>query len=360
MNPNDPYSAIGVTPVINAAGKMTALGGTAQQAWVADAQAAAAQVHVDLAQLRAVAGRKIAAVTGADDACITTGAAAGIAIGIAAILTGTDPDKVRRIPDHPGPKDVLIQAGHDVDFGAAVTQMIRLGGGNPVVFGTADVVTDRDLDQALSATTVALVYVKSHHCIQERRLPLSAFLNRGLPVLVDAAAEEDLRAYIRAGADLVTYSGGKAIGGPTSGFIAGRRELIEACEMQQRGIGRAMKVGKEQIMGLLAALGRGEQDSSNIVMLLEQALSHFDKLDVSLADDRAGRDIRRVAIRARGFNINDLVDHLTAGNPSIRTRNHQLREGLVLFDPRELRPEHIPVIEHRVADFFRQAPTARA
>lgn len=348
------FERAGLAPVINAAGKLSSLGGTAQERAVADAQAAAAMAHVDLEDLRHAAGERIAGITGAEAACVTSGAAAGIAIAVAAILTGTDLARVRRVPDLDGPRDILLQRGHDVDFGAEVTQMIRLGGGRPVVFGSVERVKEADLAAALSPDTAAIVYVQSHHCVQDGRLALSALLDRGVPVLADAAAEPDLRVWIDAGADLVTYSGGKAIGGPTCGFVAGNHTLIEACEAQQRGIARAMKVGKEQIMGLLAALDRPvvEGHVDQVLEGLRAGLAAC--AEVTVVPDRAGRPIRRVALHLPPARLRALVRFLYDGDPSIRTRNHELASGRVLFDPRELRPEHVPLIVARVHEFFHQ------
>ena len=352
----NPFERAGVAPVINAAGKLTALGGTAQAQEVAHAQAAAAMVHVDLAELRRAAGERIARATGAEAASVTSGAAAGIAIAVAAILTGGDRARVRRVPDLDGPREVLIQRGHDIDFGAEVTQMIRLGGGRPRVFGSAERVTEQDLEQALSGDTAALVYVQSHHCAQEGRLPLSALLGRGAPVLVDAAAELDLRRWIAAGADLVTYSGGKAIGGPTCGFVAGSRVLLEACEAQQHGIGRAMKVGKEQIMGLLAALDvmTGDGAEAEVLLALHEGLAT--SAPATIVADRAGRPIRRVALDLSPPRARALVQFLHEGAPSIRTRNHEVPAGRVLFDPRELKGNQVPAIVARVRQFFDRQP----
>lgn len=348
----NPYQHLDIAPVINAAGKLTALGGSAQSARVAQAQAAAAQTHVDLAALRVAAGKRIAALTGAEAACVTSGAAAGVAISVAAVLTGSDLDRVRHLPEVEGRHEVLLQAGHDVDFGALVTQMIRLAGGRPVVFGSEDAVTQADLTAALSERTAAILFVKSHHCIQHGRLPLEAMVGRGIPVVVDAAAEADLRTYIAAGADLVTYSGGKAIGGPTCGFIAGRGSMIEACELQERGIARTMKVGKEQIAGLLAALNEfaRPETRSDVLDALYAGLAAF--ADVRIVPDRAGRDIRRVALDLPGGQLRDLVAFLRDGRPSIRTRNHQLGEGYVLFDPREMRLDQVATVVARTRAFF--------
>jgi len=361
----NPFAALGVSTVINAAGKMTALGGSAQVVEVAAAQAAAAAAHVDLDALRRAAGSRIAALCGAEAGCITTGAAAGLCISVAAILTGTDRTRIARLPEVTGgPREVLLQRGHDVNFGATVAQMIRLGGGHPVVAGHGDRVVVEDLRALLGPGTACLLFVQSHHSIQDNRLSLAAMValarESARPLIVDAAAESDLRRYVAAGADLVCYSGGKAIGGPTSGFIVGRRGLIEACELQGFGIARPMKVGKEQIMGLMAALDRYPPPERwrDVLDELFDALSGLPALRVSRVPDRAGRDIERVGVEAAGdcFDPADLVCFLSAGTSGIRTRNHQLDEGLVLFDPRELLPTHVRVIRDRVAAFVARLP----
>ena len=363
------YRRFGLDGVINASGKMTALGGSAQSDAVARAQADAAQSHVDLELLRRRAGELIAHYVGSEAASVTPGAAAGIAIAVAACITGTHLDRVLRVPDTEDfDRRVLLQAGHDINFGASVAQMIRLGGGVPEVVGWVNSVPKALLDDALAAHVdlVALVYVQSHHSVQEQMVSLadciSAAHRHSVPVIVDAAAEEDLRRYIELGADLVTYSGGKAIGGPTVGFVAGSRNLIEACELQQRGIARAMKVGKESIVGLLVALEQySRRDAASdrarhsaVVGALEQRLAGVAGLRVYRKPDEAGRGIERLALtRADGGDIRALVKHLAAGSPSIRTRNHHLDDGVALVDPREIDANQVAVIAERVRAFFK-------
>ena len=362
------YQRWGLTPVINAAGKLTAFGGTAQSDHVAAAQADAAQWHVDMQALRDRAGERIAQCTGAEAGCVTAGAAAGIAIAVAACITGTRLDRIVRLPDSDGLVNrVLLQAGHDIHFGAPLTQMIRLGGGRPVALGWTNLVPAELLDTALSdhAGNAAFVYVQSHHSIQEQMIALAdcvlACHRCNVPVIVDAAAEDDLHRYIDAGADLVIYSGGKAIGGPTAGFICGRKDLIDACESQTRGIARAMKVGKEQIAGLLVALetycARDQTAEAarraGLVGGLIDALAGIPGLTVARKPDAAGRDIERVAVAVHDrATLLELVRFLAAGTPGIRTRNHHLDDGYVLIDPREIRAEHVTVIAARITAFF--------
>ncbi len=362
------YERFGLPGVINAAGKMTSLGGTAQSEGVAAAQAEAARTHVDLALLRERAGELIAGRCGAEAAMVTTGAAAGIALAVAACVAGGDPERVARLPDSEGwANRVLLQAGHWVHFGAPVEQMVRLGGGRPLAFGDEDAVTEDDLARALAQEGVAaLLFVQSHHAAQEGRLDLDACIRlahvAGVPVVVDAAAEEDLRIYVAGGADLVTYSGGKAFGGPTVGFVAGRRTLVDACEAQQRGIGRPMKVGKEQIAGLLVALEEYEAADTHaerarrerVNRIVESALAGRPEAEVSRHRDEAGRPIERVRIAAVGgaFDVRDLVRFLEDGSPAVRTRNHHLPEGYFLLDPREVTEEQAHQVAARLRAFF--------
>ena len=358
-----PFTELGLERVINAAGKMTALGGSALAPEVAEAMARAAEHHVDLAALRRRAGEVIARRTGAEAACVTTGAAAGIAIGVAAMITGTDRAMVERLPDTTGCANrIVLMAGHDVHFGARVSQMIRLGGGRPVPAGSPASVSRVDVQHLLGPDTAGMLFVQSHHTRQADGLSLGDFIalgrEHGIPVLVDAAAEDDLERFIAAGAELVTYSGGKALSGPTAGFIAGRRPLIEACEMQSAGIARPMKVGKEQIMGLLAALDRypGEAAWPDRLARLKDGLAGLAGVRVSIEADPAGRPIHRLGLHASPGVLKKLVAGLGDGDPSIRTRNHQLDEGLLLFDLREVKDRDIPVMVRRLRELLGADP----
>jgi len=356
-----------VPRIINAAGKLTALGGSAQSDPVAMAQANAASKHLDLAALRQAAGDHIASLTGAEAACITTGAAAGIAISIAALISGNNLRKVQQLPYSEDDHHIILQAGHAVNFGASIEQMIRLGGGLPWVIGDTNSVSERLLAETLETATdnCGFLYVKSHHCVQENMVPLDRCIalchEANIPVIVDAAAEEDLEFYIASGADLVTYSGGKAFSGPTVGFIAGRKDLIDSCELQFRGIARTMKVGKEQIFGLLKALeeyqaldtevrGLELEKQNDVIVSALDSISHYQAF---LKPDEAGRGFDRVAISAAddGFPIRDLVRFLSEGEPGIRTRNHHLDQGYLLIDPRELLAGDSGIIIKRLQQF---------
>lgn len=362
------YERFGVGTVINASGKMTNLGGSVLSPSVAEAMRLASQNHVDMDELLVRAGSLVAEATGAEAAWITTGAAAGIALSVAAILAGTDPQRIALLPDasFTARRAIVLQAGHLVNFGAPVTQMIRLGGGIPVIVGAVNATSRDQVDAAIGGDAAGLFFVQSHHAVQKGAVPLSDFVEiarrHGVPLIVDAAAEENLRAYIAAGADLVTYSGGKAIGGPTSGFVAGRRDLIAAVRAQGRGIGRPMKVSKEQVVGFLVALQ--EYLAADVALIaqrsarsarLAEMLAGIPGLSVGLERDEAGRDITRVALRPgpeSGLTARDLATALASGSPPIRSRSHQAALGVILLDPRELAADAEEAIARRVREIF--------
>lgn len=363
------YQQYGLRQIINASGKMTALGASAVDATVAKALAEAAMDYVDIAELMAAAGKVIAKATGAQDGCPTAGAAPGIAISVAAAIAGNSLSLIERLPDSEGLKnEVILQKGHAVHFGACITQMIALGGGRPAEVGQANHVERQHIEEAFTPKTAALLYVKSHHAVQKGMQSIAVMAaiakERGVPLIVDAAAEEDLRKYIAAGADLVIYSGGKAIGGPTSGFICGRQDLIRACRAQYKGVGRAMKVGKEAMIGLMTALEQYDkkpddaaEQKQRMRWLLDQ-LAGTPGIRGEIVQDESGRDIFRAQLtldpKVTGLNAEAIIRQLEQGSPAIYTRNHYANLGMIHIDPRPLLPGQEEIIASRIKELIRQ------
>jgi D-glucosaminate-6-phosphate ammonia-lyase len=352
--------------VINAAGKMTALGASAVDPVVANAVGSALQTYFDMAQLMEWAGQELAHVTGAEAGMPVASAAAGIVTAVAACITRDDLRRIDMLPQSEPPHEVMILRSHVVNFGASIEQMIRLGGGVPVEVGTVNKASKEQLASSLTLRTAAILYVVSHHVIAEGSIPLAHVVEcaraQGVPVIVDAAAEMDLQKYRSAGANLIIYSGQKAIGGPTSGVLVGREDLIRAAKLNARGIGRAMKVSKEAIVGLMTAIhGYVERDGftedqkqAERMERLVALLGDIPGVDVELVRDET-RPITRVSLylgQAAPLSAFDLIGALEAGAPSIRTRNHRAVEGTILFDPRTLRDGDETVIAQRVRDIL--------
>jgi D-glucosaminate-6-phosphate ammonia-lyase len=258
----DIYDELGVRKIINGYATLTSLGGSIMPDEVVAAMAEASRSFVRIDELQEKAGNKIAEWTHNEAAYISCGAAAGIALSTAACITGLDEDKCRRLPLTEGIKNEIIVhrcAGEEYNF------TVRQAGGKVIPIGTQQGASPADLEGAIHPMTAAiLVYYKEQR--MQGQVPLEQQIEiakrHGVALIVDAAAQippvENLWRFTGMGADLVIFSGGKGLCGPqSSGLVLGRRDLIEACKLNAcpRGyIGRPMKVGKEEIVGLLAAV----------------------------------------------------------------------------------------------------------
>lgn len=250
----------GLEELINATGFPTIVGANVAAPAVVQAVSEALVLNVEIDELQKRACQVIARTTGAEAGCVTSSCSSAITIAAAAAMTGADAGRIAQLPDTTGMvNEVILQQAHDVNFGAPISQMVRLSGAKVVAIGTANHADLFHLTSAMNPRTAAIVYVISgmaHPAASLLSLEqcLAEGARRGIPVIVDAAAQPDVRPYLRAGADLVVASGHKVLGAPTSGLICGRKPLVRACYLQNWGIGRAMKVGKEGIIGLMTAL----------------------------------------------------------------------------------------------------------
>lgn len=372
----DIYEELHLRRVINASGTLTAYGQSATLPAVIDAVTAVLPQFFEMDVLHARACEVIARVLGAEAGFVTSCAAAGLTLGVAACMTGTDPAKIAQLPDATGMKDeVIIQMGHCVDYGAPVTQGIRLAGAKVKIIGTLNSTPRHLFAASITPQTVAAMYVISHHTTQYGYIPLPQFVEtahaHGVPVIVDAAAEENqLPEILATGADLVVCSGHKHFRAPTSGIMAGRLALIRAAYAQNRGIGRGMKIGKEGIIGLIVALQAWEKSDPTSVQATEKArvrrvverLQTLPGIQVSeVWPSPDPYPIMRAKVTvdpaAAGFNAMALSVLLAQGDPSIRTRSHHVEEGYFLLDPFNLSEADIEYICDRIQELC-QRPLA--
>jgi D-glucosaminate-6-phosphate ammonia-lyase len=257
------YQRLGVHPVIHGAGTTTRYGGSLLRPEALEAMREASQALVNLDELNEAAGAAIARMLGAESAFVTAGASAGLILQAAACMTGDDQAKITRLPDARGmPNEIIIQRAHRF----AYDQAYRVAGGILVEIGLARRTQPFELEDAISERTAAVAYLVSPFTSPPGILPLAQVITiahaRGVPVIVDAASmlppRENLTKFLRLGADLVSFSGGKGIRGPQStGILAGRRDLVRAAALNaspNQALGRAAKTSKEEIAGLVTAL----------------------------------------------------------------------------------------------------------
>jgi L-seryl-tRNA(Ser) seleniumtransferase len=245
------YTKLGVRPFINARGTWTYLSGSLELPEVRAAKQEAARHFVDIFELQHAASKRLAELSGAEAGMVTSGAAGAMAAATAACMAGTDPAKVWQLPDTTGLKHEVVMYGGRSAFDSA----IRLAGAKLVLAHTPE-----ELQAAIGSNT-AMVYTTA---LGERLASALAISKRaGVPLMLDDAAGippiENLRTYARMGVDLFCFSGGKGLAGPQcSGILLGRKDLIEGAMANtspwEGAVCRAMKVGKEEVMGCLAAV----------------------------------------------------------------------------------------------------------
>lgn len=250
---------LGVDPVINAAGTYTMFTATLMWPEVVEAIQSTSRSFVRLEELHDAVGKRIASLLGSEAAMVTSGAAGALTVGTAACITGTDEDRILRIPDTTDMKnEVIIQKTHRFPYDHAVRNCgVKL----------VEVEKRAELESAINDRTALLLFLNKAENAGQIGMEEFIELGRkhGVPTFNDAAADvppvENLTRYIEVGFDLVTFSGGKGIRGPQSaGLLLGRKALIEAARLNtlphSDTIGRGLKVNKEEMVGMLVALER--------------------------------------------------------------------------------------------------------
>lgn len=332
------YEELGVRPLINASATLTMLGGSRMPPSVVAAIAEGAGAFVELEVLHDRVGERIARLTNNEACFIGSGAAAGLAIAVAACIAGDDPAAVDRFPSPGGPRDEIVvhrSQRNGYDYSA------RMTGGRLVEVGDAAGATTAQLEAAFSPRTACVLYFAGSF-FAAGALPLEDVVRlahaRDVPVIVDAAAQippiANLWTITRdVGADLAVFSGGKALRGPQStGLVLGRADLVAACRRNaypNHSLGRPMKVGKEEMLGILAAvewsLDRDEpalrEGYEETVRGWVDALAGLPGVTVERGfPGFSGEAIPRAIIRPGPgvtWTRETLIDTLMAGDPSI-------------------------------------------
>ncbi len=382
METADVYQSLGVCPRINAAGALTRLGGAVMAPEVVAAMVAASRASVDIGELQDAASGRIAQATGAEAGLVTTGAAAALTLAAAAAIARWDVAKMAALP-HAGsfPHDILIPRTHRTGYAHALAasgaRLVDIGHNDRGTGAGVRGLEAWEIETALQPSVVAVAFSANATSLAD--LPTVAAVCRanGIPLIVDAAAQlppkENLKRFIALGADLVAFSGGKALGGPqASGILAGRRDLVASALLQQldmdvspetwtppsmvdranlrgvphHGIGRGFKAGKEEIVGLLTALERfvNADDAAD-----NEALAVRLGAIATLLEGIAGITVALVPAAQMGrvpvleITVPDalaLSARLQRGDPPVHLSERHAARGVLTLDPQVLLPEH--------------------
>lgn len=368
----DLFKELGVTPVINASVTMTFLSGSLMLPEVMEAINSTAHDFANMYELQDKVGAKIAEMLHCEAAMVTSGAACAMVLGTAAAITGKDPEKIKMIPNLPGARpEVIMQKTHRYLFDQAITTT-----GAKII----EVEGPDEMDKAFNSNTVMTLYFNAAQQSSVTREEFVALSKKhNVPSFMDAAADvppvENLFKYQKMGFDLVTFSGGKMIRGPQSaGLLFGRKDLIEAAKLNhsphEAPIGRPMKVNKEEMFGMYAALKaylerdheKEWQDWLTRIQKIKKIVESvpgvtgqthiepgpanaFPSLDLTW-------DEQQVKISPR-----DVQTSLRNGTPSIVANagkgpdgKPRLRVGVVL-----LKPEQVSIVAQRVREILKNA-----
>jgi L-seryl-tRNA(Ser) seleniumtransferase len=333
-SPSPLYASLGIKPVINGVGVVTVLGGSIMPPEVVRAMEEASRYFIPLPELEKKVGARIAELLQAPAAMVTCGAASAISVGTSACLSQGDPAKLRQLPNRDGIRyEVIQQKSHRSGY----EHQMELCGAKVLTIETR-----KELEAAINERTGMLFFLnKAEH---NGQISSDEFIRigkeRGIPTMNDAASDatpkENLWKYTKQGFDLVIFSGGKALRGPqATGLLLGRKDLIDAALPAMSpfgGIGRGMKVGKEELCGVLAAVERYlKVDHAAEMRELESRVDSIRKSLQGLKGIETDRhvpvianEVPHVTVKwdeaARGLTSQQVVEKLMAGDPPIHVQ----------------------------------------
>ena len=395
------YDEIDVPEVINATGTKTRIGGSLIRPEAADAMRRAANGFARISDLQARASELIQEVTDAEAGYVASGASASLSLAAAACIAGDDLGAMTRLPNTEGLADEIVvprthRTGYDHAYRVAGATIVDVGT-NDAHLGTGAENTELwEIDAAITDDTAAVGYIQKSYTKPPLEDVVEVAHDNDVPVIVDAAAElppvENLERFIELGVDLVAFSGGKAIRGPqTTGILAGREELIRSAALQhldmhaaedawvpprelidtdglagvpRQGVGRGMKVGKEELVGLIRALELfvEEDHDAQIDIWRERAeriaetLGDIEALSTSVTGaektDASPTVTVHVDESVAPVTTTELVRGLREETPRIFVGADHLDEARFTINPMCLPEESVEIVVDRIATRF--------
>ena len=379
------YKRLGIRTVINGNATLTRLGGSIMPPEVVAAMADASKHFVDIIELQKRVGEEIAKLTHNEAAYVSCGAAAALTLSTAACITGLDAAKREKLPlslppgrggfqPHTMKNEVIVHRHGRVGYDFAVRQV----GVTFVEIGDENGTTPTELENAITEKTAAIFYFANpgrEHLWVSYEEAIAIAKRHSVPLIVDAAAQlpppENLWRFTQMGADLALFSGGKGLCGPqSSGLIVGKKSLIAAVAFNgppHPFIGRGMKVGKEEMVGLLAAVEWYlNHDHGELQQSYEDQVTYYDKVFADTQGvtvhrsfpSEAGQPMPRTEIRFDeehlGITRNEILHHLQTGEPSIDIAGAGANG--VLINGQTLMPGEVEIIEQRLKEILDNVP----
>ena len=340
------FKELGLRTFINAAGTYTSMTGSLMPKEVIEAISYSADEYVNLDDLQDKVGERIAELLECEYATVSSGCFGAMSIGMAGVISGKDPKKVKQLPNTNGMKnEVIMQESHSIGYAQAL---------NNVGAKIVKVKTAKQLENAISNKTCMLWFLNAH--TDRGEIKWEEFISLGkkykIPTFIDCAADvppvENLFRFTKMGFDLVAFSGGKGLRGPQSaGLLLGKREYIEAARMHTppRGetIARGMKVNKEEGLGMLAALELYLEKDHNKewemwesqIKLISDSASSIEGVETEIHVPKYANHVPSLRIRWNEKKVkispNEVRKQLSEGHPSIQTVGDSTSVGITTW-----------------------------
>tara|TARA_B100000686_G_scaffold257591_1_gene269668 strand:- start:995 stop:2212 length:1218 start_codon:yes stop_codon:yes gene_type:complete len=366
---NNFYIKNKLTPIINASGFMTKIGASITRNYNIKAAGEILPYFVNIDELQSLASRKISRLLKTEAAVITASAAAGLTESVAAMMTGNNLKNIYALPNTSNLNNkVIIQNGHLTNYGAEVSQGILLSGAKILKCGSKLSCSKTQIIDKIKKNKKEIacaMYVVSHHCSQYNSVEIASFIKickkYNIPVIVDAASEEYMESFFKFDIDIAIFSAHKFMGSLTAGIIAGKKKYIKNVYLQNLGIGRGMKVGKEGIYASISAIENWykrdlKKELYNQEKIIKYWINYLNKkkyhgLNYEIIPDPTGNKINRLRIlideNKSGFTPQSLAYYLEKNKPSIFVRDDLIHLNHFELDTCNLKKnEHIIVIKN--------------
>jgi L-seryl-tRNA(Ser) seleniumtransferase len=354
------YKIFNLKPVINVAGTMTSIGASIINKTSLKSVEIIHDKFIYIDQLQNLASQKISKRLKTEAAMITASSSSALTESIAAIYSKDDLNKIYSLPKMNGKKSVLVQKGHLVNYGGEVEQAIKLSGANIITTGKKISCSEENLKNSIEKNRkkiLCALYVLSHHCDEYNSLDFKIFYKvcskYKIPVILDAASESNMN-YLSKFGDISIFSAHKFMGGLTAGIIAGKKELIRFINLQNLGIGRGFKAGKESILSSIFAIEdwyhrdhkKINKNFDRIIYYWKKNIEKFqDLFSCEIIKDPTGNPINRLRlIPKKNINAQSLALALEDNNPSIIVRDDLLHLGYFELDPCNLHKDQEKIV----------------
>jgi len=374
MNDINLYKNFSIKPLVNFSGTLTKYGGINARDEILKPLSNAICSGINIDELQAKVSNQISQLLNVESGFISSCTSAGICMSISGFMTGDNFELIKILPNTTTFKKnkILILSSHCVDYGHNILQDILITGAKVKIVDDFNDNSLTNLVESIDDSICGALFVVSHHCNENGRISFEIFSQTlkkfNVPILVDLAAEYDLNSYHDLGADITIHSSHKFLGGPTAGIVSGKTKHIRSAYLQNYGLCRPMKIGKESIVGAIVALKTWvDMNQKNRIKLEDKKLkllfniiNKYDGLIPTISKDPTGNPFSRVKVfvdeNKCQYNIFQILWYFSNITPQIAVRQHEITKNIIVLDIRSSSKNDIEYLNQKLDSLFFEKP----